>query len=182
MQYGDFWTICKRFRPLALLPVVFVVFVAFNAGVWEWLGEGNNATAIEGFAAIVQGVFTLTLIVLTAFTVQANFRMARETELMARETKRMAEVQVEQQRGAIRPVLVLRLRMRTGLSGGLLTPTVNKFDIEVANVGVGPALDTHVKHKRRLNYTLDSDEALPITIAQQEGIIVRFDLDEEVKS
>lgn len=171
---------------LGALAASAAIVIFMFAGGWDWLGDQENATAIEGFFAIVQGIFAFALILLTFFTVRANNQVARETELMAQETelmaqetKRMAEAAVQQQRGAIRPVIVLRLRTLEGSHYGSSIPKVPRFDIEIANVGVGPALDTDISHRSSLNYSMRCDEVLPFTLAPGEGIVVHFELDQD---
>jgi hypothetical protein len=102
--------------------------------------------------------------------------MADETAKMAKETERMAQAAVEQQRAALRPVLVLRIQHEVDSDK---IPDVKNFGIEVFNVGAGPALDTRVYVESPINYRVSQTPVQPLAIAAlaAESVLFTFTFD-----
>jgi uncharacterized membrane protein (DUF485 family) len=163
----------NRFAAAAFL---FLFLVPFNAGLVilltsGWLATPANATTVQVVAAAGQLVFAIILVGLTFRTVQANADMARETG-------RMATVAVEQQRAAIKPVLVFRLWSD---SDDGRRPVVDAFRIEVMNVGAGPALETVVRvNGPPLRYGVKSFPLQPIVVTLADPIAFEFVLNKDV--
>jgi hypothetical protein len=156
---------------LTLAGIAFGVLVLHFLST-GWLADAGNATTVQAVAAAAQAAFTDAVIVLTIRTVQANSTMANETKSMAdetarmaKETERMAQVAVEQQRAALRPVLVFRIHPVENRTN---SPNVKDFIIEVINVGAGPALDTRVFVDGPFKYDISSPPVQPLAIAASE--------------
>jgi hypothetical protein len=134
-----------------------------------WLGRSENSTGVQAVAAAAQAIFAVALIVLTIRTVQANAKLVDETE-------RMAEVAVQQQQAAIRPVLAFRIYPFEGRK----KPDAKEFMIEVFNVGAGAALDTRIFVVGPLRYVESSEFVQPLAIAPLESATFSYALDDDV--
>jgi hypothetical protein len=155
--------------------IVFGFLVAVNWALFSlsasgWLAKPENASTVQAVSTAAQAVFAVVLIGVAVFTLRANADMARETE-------RMAEVAVQQQRAAIKPVLVFRVWSTSDVGR---RPAVDAFRIEVINVGAGPALETVVHvNGPPLRYQVKSFPLQPAVITPAEPVPFEFLLDED---
>jgi hypothetical protein len=172
----DYW----KENPRSAIAYAFIWLVIFNAGLIAllasgWLTDPSNSSALQVIAPAAQALFAAILIGLTVRTVQANAEVAQETRLMARETERMAEVAVEQQRAVTRPVLACRIHP----SEGQTATGANEFVIESFNVGAGPALDARVSYTGLFNFAEPKYYVQPCTIAAGEAATFTFKIDKD---
>jgi hypothetical protein len=161
-----------RFRAYV---IVFGVLVAVNWALFSlsasgWLAKPENASTVQAVSTAAQAVFAVVLIGVAVFTLRANADMARQTE-------RMAEVAAQQQRAAIKPVLVFRV---WSTSDDGRRPQVDAFRIEAINVGAGPALETFVRvNGPPLRYNVKSVPLQPAVITPDQPIPFEFFLNKD---
>src|SRR5690242_2507536 len=99
----------------------------------EWLNSNAGA---------VQSISTIVLVLVTIYYAWSTRQIATETQDMATATEQVAELTRQQQVAATSPVIVFRLvRYEKRID---IRPTIREFDVEVVNVGVGPALDFQI--------------------------------------
>ncbi len=158
---------------VAAYVIVSVFLVAVNwalisLSVSGWLAKPENASTVQAVSTAAQAMFAVVLIGVAVFTLRANADMARET-------KRMAEVAVQQQRAATRPVLAFRIHPPEGGSA----PDASEFVTEAFNVGAGPALDARVFYTGPFNFAEPTDYVQPCTIAAGEAATFTFKLDKD---
>jgi hypothetical protein len=165
----DYW---RRNRILGVVYVA-VCLVVLNYGLLSaylagWFLAEEHAAAVQVIAAATQAILAVVLVGLTYGTVQSNAEMARANE-------KMAEIAVQQQQAAIRPVLVFCIHPPENQQA----PDVHHFVIEVFNAGAGPALDARVIYSGPFKFAEPTDYVQPLAIARDEGPAFSFKLEKE---